>query len=781
MTSPANSNLQNLLPVQAYFDLQGNFQTFIGQNKPFFATISPYQSGLIITNSTIDSTTIGATTPSTGVFTNVTTTTGQISATPAGSTDIANKGYVDAVASGLSFKQPVLVTTTANITLSGLQTIDGVTLVAGNRVLVKNQSNTALNGIYVASSGAWSYASDANVYADYPSAFLFVEQGTTWGGSAWVCTSQPGGTLGTTPITFVQFSNNATYTAGTGLTLSGFQFSITNTAVTAGSYGSASSIPTYTVNAQGQLTAASSTAIAISASQVTSGTFDSSLLSGSYTGITGVGTLTAGVWNATPIANAYLANSSITINGNAVSLGGSTTVTASTPNAATFNNSGTGAASGVTFNGSSAQTISYNTIGAPSTTGTGASGTWGISISGNAATATSAGSATTATTATNLAGGLAGSVPYQTGAGATTFLNAGTSGQVLSTTGSAVQWIGPSAFLDNITTTQGSIIYRNASGWVSLAPSTSGYLLQTGGAGANPSWLAQSSVAAGSATTATTATNIAGGAASQLVYQSGSGTTAFIANGTTGQFLTSNGSSAPSWATVSTSITISDQTTSASTYYPAILSATSGSTNTINTSSTKLSFVPSTGVLTATSFSGAGTGLTGTASGLSIGGNAATATSATSATTATNLAGGANGSVPYQTGSGATTFLAAGTNGYILTLAGGVPTWAAAPATGVTITDDTTSATAYYPLYARVTTGTASTEYTSSTKYTYKPSTGELTAPINIASNGLQVNNQTVSVSYTIPSGSSAVSAGPITMSGGVTVTVPGGSRWVIL
>ena len=143
--------------------------------------------------------------------------------------------------------------------------------------------------------------------------------------------------------------------------------------------------------------------------------------------------------------------------------------------------------------------------------------------------------------------------------------------------------------------------------------------------------------------------------------------------------------------------------------------------NTINTSSTKLSFVPSTGVLSATSFTGAGTGLTGTASSLSIGGNAATATSATSATTATNLAGGASGSLPYQTGSGATTFLAAGTNSYILTMVSGVPAWAAAPATGVTITDDTSSATAYYPLYARVTSGTATTEYTSSTAYKYTP------------------------------------------------------------
>lgn len=90
------------------------------------------------------------------------------------------------------------------------------------------------------------------------------------------------------------------------------------------------------------------------------------------------------------IANAKLANSSVTINGSAVSLGGSITVTATATNALTMNNSGAGAASGTTFNGSAAQTISYNTIGAPSTTGTNASGTWNIAISGNAATATNA-------------------------------------------------------------------------------------------------------------------------------------------------------------------------------------------------------------------------------------------------------------------------------------------------------------------------------------------------------------------------------------------------------
>ena len=264
-----DSVTQNLLPVQAYFDLQGNFQTFIGQNKPFFATISPYQSGLIITNSTIDSTIIGATTPSTGVFTNISTTTGQISTSPVNAADIANKLYVDTVAQGLGPKEACNVATTANITLSGLQTIDGYTTVVGDRVLVKNQTNTANNGIYIASATSWSRSPDANTWAELVSAFTFVETGSTEADTGWVCTVDAGGTLGTTPVTWAQFSGAGTYQAGTGLTLTGNTFSITNTAVTAGSYGSASETLTATVNAQGQLTALADTPIAITLSQVT--------------------------------------------------------------------------------------------------------------------------------------------------------------------------------------------------------------------------------------------------------------------------------------------------------------------------------------------------------------------------------------------------------------------------------------------------------------------------------------------------------------------------------
>ena len=101
----------------------------------------------------------------------------------------------------------------------------------------------------------------------------------------------------------------STLTAGTGLTITNAAGSITpritNTGVTAGNYGSASSVTTLTVNAQGQLTVAGSVAIAIAASQITSGTIASALISGSYTGITGVGTLTVGTWNATTIGTVY--------------------------------------------------------------------------------------------------------------------------------------------------------------------------------------------------------------------------------------------------------------------------------------------------------------------------------------------------------------------------------------------------------------------------------------------------------------------------------------------
>ena len=99
---------------------------------------------------------------------------------------------------------------------------------------------------------------------------------------------------------------------------------------------------------------------------------------------------------------------------------------------------------------------------------------------------------------------------------------------------------------------------------------------------------------------------------------------------------------------------------------------------------------------------------------------------------------------------------------------------------GSSITNDTSSSTAFFPLYAKATSGTAQVIYTANTSYTYKPSTGELTAPAPIASNGLLMNSSTVSSSYTVGPSNNAISAGPITVASGQSITVSSGSRWVI-
>jgi hypothetical protein len=203
-------------------------------------------------------------------------------ADPTAAQDGATKAYVDAVAQGLRFKDPARVATTANITLSGTQTIDGVSVIAGDRVLVKNQSTTSQNGFYVVAAGAWSRSSDADTWAELVSAFCFVSEGSTQGDTSYVCTVDAGGTLGTTPVTFVQFGSATSYSAGNGLGLSGNVFSVL---------------------ANGTSLDISSSGVKVSATYA------------GQTSITTLGTVATGTWNGTTVDVAHGGTGATTLTG----------------------------------------------------------------------------------------------------------------------------------------------------------------------------------------------------------------------------------------------------------------------------------------------------------------------------------------------------------------------------------------------------------------------------------------------------------------------------------
>jgi hypothetical protein len=196
----------------------------------------------------------------------VTLTTGTISTTPSNSTDIANKSYVDTVAQGLDTKASVVAATTVNITLSGTQTVDGIALIAADRCLVKNQTLSQNNGIYDVAAGAWTRSTDMNTWAQVPGAYVFVETGTTQADTGWVCTSNAGGTLGTTPITWAQFSG-----AGSGVS-----------SITFGTTGLTPSTAT-----TGAVTVAGTLAVANGGTGLTAGT------SGGIPAYTATGTITS--------------------------------------------------------------------------------------------------------------------------------------------------------------------------------------------------------------------------------------------------------------------------------------------------------------------------------------------------------------------------------------------------------------------------------------------------------------------------------------------------------
>jgi hypothetical protein len=699
--STAVTQTTNFVPVQGVFAPEPTFalQYFVGPaGTPFYG-------------------------PANASFTNISTVTGTITTTPTGDTDIANKGYVDSVAQGLDVKASCVYSTTANITLSGLAVQAGgdwvATLTAGDRILVKNQTLSQFNGIYVAASGTWARSSDMNTWAEVPSAFTFIESGTTLADTGWVCTSNQGGTIDVTPITWSQFSGAGSYLAGTGLTLTGNTFSITNTAVTAAAYGSASQVATFTVNAQGQLTLAASTSIAIAASQITSGTIDSARLSGSYSGITGLGTL-----GDLTVTNTITGS----VSGNA---GTATTATKAT-------NIAGGAAGSLPYQ-TAADVTAFLAAGSNGQVLTLASGvpSWSAASTGTVTSVSGTGTVSgislsgTVTTTGNLT--LGGSLDLS----APPAIGGTTANTVRGTTITATtKFVGP--YFDAANSAGGAL--RNASGtaqlqWgagggnnltldvstnmnganaqIDISPTGTGHVhINPTGSGSiqiNPTSAGTIDNMAIGATTASTGKFTTINFSSTLAV---SGST-----GTAGQVLTSNGASAPTWTTPTAYATVTDDTTTNAVRYPLFADQTTGNLATTLVSSTKYNFNPSSGLLTATGFSGSGASLTSLPAG-QLSGTIPSAVLGNSSLFIGTTSIALNRSSSAQSLTGVNIDGSAGS----ATTAG-----TATNATNVAITDDTSTAAEMYLSWVTTTTGNLPIKV-SSTKLKFNPSTGVLTA-----------------------------------------------------
>jgi len=148
---------------------------------------------------------------------------------PQNDTDAATKLYVDTVAQGLDVKPSVRLATTENISLFGTPVVDGVQVVVGDRVLVKDQASVAANGIYVASAGAWLRSADTDAWSKLPGAFTFVEEGAVNDDTGWVCTVSSTGAIGSNAITFTQFTGAGQIIGGSGMVKNGNTLDVVGT------------------------------------------------------------------------------------------------------------------------------------------------------------------------------------------------------------------------------------------------------------------------------------------------------------------------------------------------------------------------------------------------------------------------------------------------------------------------------------------------------------------------------------------------------------------------
>jgi hypothetical protein len=520
----------------------------------------------------------------------------------------------------------------------------------------------------------------------------------------------------------------------------------------------------------------------------------------------GTSVITGGTWNGGTIGTAYggtgltsfsaanyalysTSSSALTAGTLPVAAGG-TNVTSFTANGIVYGN-GTSAL-GVTAAGATGEVLIGNTGSAPTwgTLSGSAVTTFQTSLNGLTPSTATSGAVTLAGTLGATSGGTGltsyttGDIIYASATNTLAKLPIGTAGQVLSVASGVPSWSSASGSTtlttDSFTATAGQTsfsvtytpallqgVYRNgvkldpsdytsSSGtaivlntganlgdniqvqyFSSLATTTAVNSISFGSTGLTPSTASTGNVSvAGTLGSGYGGTGFSTYATGDLVYASATNTLSKLTAGTNGYVLTLS-SGVPTWAASSGGVT-SFQTS---------LSGLTPSTST-------------TGAITLA-------GTLGVASG---------GTGSTTFTAYGVLAGGTTSTGAVQS------VVSVGTSGQVLVSngAGALPTFQTVTA-GASISNDTSTASTLYPLFAAATSGTPTTIYTSNAKYLYKPSTGDLQASQIAASNGLVLNNATIATSYTIASGYNASSVGPVSLSSGVTVTVPSGSRWLVL
>jgi hypothetical protein len=726
-------------------------------------------------------------------------TTGSISAAPSTGNSLVNKTYVDGlVATGLVYHQPVQASTTATLasitggtvtynngaagvgatlTLSvALTTLDGYTLLNTNRILVKDEANQAHNGVYTWATGGTvlTRATDADTYGTAPNQlsqndYFFIQNGSVNRGTSYVVSTVGTIVFGTTAITFAEFSSSLVYTAGTGLTLTGTQFSIT-APVTAALGGTGQ-----TSYATGDMLFASgATSLAKLAAGVNGYllTMNAGIPSWQPAPATGVTSFSAGTTGLTPSTGT---TGAVTLAGTLGVANGGTGLTSVTANRLPYGN-GT----------SALQTSANLTFDGTTLTNTG-----NAVISDNSANA--------ALRITQVGAGNALLVEDSANPDATPFVVTAAGDVGVGTTAPGVKLDVADGF---VRLTQDYAVRWHSAGTIRgalLADSGSNMIFQTGSTSTERGRVSSSGVwSLGAAPGAESLRVTPVASAVNFIEAFGSATAnrpLFRASGSDTNIGIEYQTKA---AGVHLFRTDFDKTqfliahTASAVNYLQVTGGATGSGTTLSAQGTDANIdvnITAKGVNSTVFRSGGGAQFVvgDTASAV----NYLRVSGASTTNDPTITAQGSDTNIDVQIvpkGTGGLRFAGpllpnnlAGTSGQVLQSngAGAVPTWVT-PAGGVTLSNDTSTATNLYPTFASATSGSVSTIFTGNARLLYKPSTGELQSTVLNASNGIVVNSATVSESYTIPSGSNAISAGPVTINSGITVTVPSGSVWVI-